>query len=385
MKNHLGNSLRNPETTTDLLALSSLEIYKEQPKTAQNIIMENLNFVLFDQNSPFKNITINSLKSPESFQDSSAELPKNLEELIPVIAHTNSIDVNKLKNYLNAMRAISSSNPTAINDFFKYHSELISQNFDEKVYELSPTEDNIFFKKIYDIFSAKPLAFSEENLQKWQESCYCNQEIKDNLKDENYRFILELIKKTSDQNSKQDFEQKVDKKTLNLEKFTKDYLEKNINFLHELSTLSENKYGKFLLDELFEDLSKSNSKDSKFSSEQIAHLKDNFAEELASCKSRIDKNSLESLVDSPILKLISLIDDNLEHKLREQFLLESLGLQILQESRNINSFSRQFSQYSSFKFRQDIENCFNKKAPNTLSNMPQAKTSASDQSTKKTH
>jgi hypothetical protein len=306
---------------------------------------------------------------------------KNLEELIPEIARTNSIDAKKLKNYLNAMRAISSSNPTAINDFFKYHSELISQNFDEKIYELSPAEDNIFFKKIYDIFSAKPFAFSEENLQKWLESCYCNQEIKDNLKEENHRFIQELIK----QNSTNNFGQKIDQRTQNIHKFTKDYLEKNINFLHELSTLSENKYGKFLLDELFEDLSKSNSKDSKFSSEQIAQLKDNLAEELASCKSRIDKNSLESLVDSPILKLISLIDDNLENKLREQFLLESLGLQILQESRNINSFSRQFSQYSSFKFRQDIENCFNKKAPNTLSNMPQAKTSAPDQSTKKTH
>lgn len=373
--------MKSLETTTYLSALTFVETSQEPPANPQNIIMQNLNFVLLDQDSPFKNITINSLKSPESLKYSSVELPKNLEELIPEIARTNSIDAKKLKNYLNIMRTISSSNPTAINDFFKYHNELISQNFDEKIYELSPTEDDIFFTKIHNIFSTKPLAFNEENLQKWLESCYCNQKIKNNLKDENYRFIQELIK----QNSTNNFDQKIDERAQNINKLTKDYLKNNINFLQKLSSLSENKYGKFLLDELFEDLSKSNSKDSKFSSEQIAQLKDNLAEELASCKSRIDKNSLESLVDSPILKLISLIDDDIENKLRDQFLLESLGLEILQESRNINSFSKEFSQYSSFKFRQDIENCFNKKAPNTLSNMPQAKTSASNQSIKNTH
>jgi len=219
--------MKSLETTTYLSALTFVESSQEPPANPQNIIMQNLNFVLLDQDSPFKNITINSLKSPESLQYSSVELPKNLEELIPEIARTNSIDAKKLKNYLNIMRTISSSNPTAINDFFKYHSELISQNFDEKIYELSPTEDDIFFTKIHNIFSTKPLAFSEENLQKWLESCYCNQKIKNNLKDENYRFIQELIK----QNSTNNFDQKIDERAQNINKLTKDYLKNNINFL----------------------------------------------------------------------------------------------------------------------------------------------------------
>jgi hypothetical protein len=337
--------------------LSSLNISDETAKSVKTLIMENLNFVLSNRNSPFNSLKPNSLTGLASTTlYSGSKPPENLDDLISKIAKQSGIDKPKLTTYLNAMRAISSSNPTAIDDFFKYHGELILQKYHETIHQLSPYEDSNFLTRIANIFTTNPTAFNEESLQKWLQSRYCDTEIKDNLKDENYRFVQELIKtspqKISAGETKNNFEE------------IGYYLERNIDFFQKLYSVKKTKYGQFLLDNFFDELNKSNSAQPKFTQQQICSLKDNFATELSLCKSLLDKGSIEPLIDSPILKLISLIDDNIENYLRDEFLPQFSGTAILLESQEISKFSSQLpSPFSSFKFRQDFENLFNKKTP----------------------